>query len=117
MIPYAGGGKVFLALGYVDMRKAANGLAQLVAGKFSLDPFSGNVFAFCNKRRDLIKILVWDSNGFWLLQKKLEKQHFRWPRSESEVMEMDYRKLGWLLDGLDPSQLEGHKKLEYSTIY
>ena len=109
--------KVYLALGATDMRKAINTLSALVAGRFSLDPFSGHLFAFCNRDRNIVKLLLWDRNGFWLLQKRLEKQRFRWPSSTTDVAELSQRELRWLLDGLDIAKLQGHKKLEYSTLY
>jgi len=108
--------KVFLALGGTDMRKGMDGLAALVSGHFDRDPFSGHVFAFCNRQRNTVKLLFWNFNGFWVFHKRLERQKFRWPRTESEVMELSVREMVWLLDGLDPLKLKGHDKLEYSTI-
>ena len=70
---------VYLCCGVTDMRKSINGLMGLVKGSFSLDPFSEAMFVFCNKRRDRIKILEWDTDGFWLYFKRLERGHFRWP--------------------------------------
>ena len=58
--------KVFIATGITDMRKSINGLSILVADQLDLDPLSGHLFAFCNRRRDIIKILYWDRNGFYL---------------------------------------------------
>lgn len=116
MITLAPGVRVFLAVGATDMRKAIDSLSVLVSGRFGLDPLSGNIFAFCNRKRSMIKILVWDRTGFWLLQKRLEKQRFRWPQTEGEVREMSTRELGWILEGLDPLKVVGHRKLEYSTI-
>jgi len=52
--------KVFLAIGSTDMRKGINGLSLVVADRLSLDPFSGHLFAFCNQRRNRVKILFWD---------------------------------------------------------
>lgn len=117
MISLGSEAKVFLALGGTDLRKGIDGLSVLVANCLSRDPFSGHVFAFCNRQRDTVKLLLWDQNGFWVLHKRLERQRFRWPRTESEVMELSVRELNWLLDGLDPLQLKGHQKLEYSTIF
>ena len=117
MITLAPGIRVYLALGATDMRKAIDSLSLLVSGRLGHDPLSGHVFAFCNRKRSMIKILVWDRNGFWLFQKRLEKQRFRWPRTEGEVKEMSVRELGWILDGLDPLKMVGHRKLEYSTIF
>ena len=117
MITLGAGTKVYLAIGATDMRKAINGLSQIVAGHLNLDPFSGHLFAFCNRRRTIVKILLWDRNGFWLIQKRLERHVFRWPRTGDEVRELSPRELGWLLDGLDINRLKGHSELQYSTVY
>lgn len=58
--------KVFLAVGSIDMRKSINGLSILVAEHLEMDPFSGHLFAFCNRTRNIVKILYWDRNGFCL---------------------------------------------------
>lgn len=116
MIASFNGARVYLALGNTDLRKAIDGLAALVAGHLGLDPFSGHLFAFANRSRTAIKILVWDRNGFWVFHKRLEKQRFRWPKSEGDVQDITARELHWLLDGLDPSKMEGHRKLDYSQI-
>lgn len=108
--------RVWLVLGATDMRKAIDGLSLIVADHFERDPFSGHLFVFCNRGRTIIKILYWNHNGFCLWQKRLEKHRFTWPESEAEVMELGGRELGWLLDGLDPFQAQGHSRLHYSTL-
>ena len=117
MIPVGSGTKVYLAIGATDLRKAIRTLSALVAGKYALDPFSGHLFAFCNRDCNLIKMLLWDRNGFWLLQKRLEKQRFKWPSSADAVAELSQRELRWLLDGLDLAEVQGHRQLEYNTVY
>ena len=112
----AGNVRVYLALGSTDMRKAIDSLSVMVSGHLSLDPFSGHLFAFCNRGRTIIKILYWDRNGFCLWQKRLERHVFRWPEAEAEVLEIGGRELAWLLDGLDPLRTAGHKSLRYSTL-
>ena len=67
------GKRVYLACGDTDMRKSINGLAAIVESSFKLDPFDGALFVFCNRKRDRVKILEWDSDGFWLYFKRLEK--------------------------------------------
>lgn len=111
---FASASKVYIALGTTDMRKSINGLSLLVADQFDLDVFSGNLFAFCNRRRDLIKILYWADNGFCVWMKRLEKDVFRWPDSEQDVMEINRTALDWLLNGLDLRQ--AHKRLEYTSV-
>lgn len=108
--------QVYLALGSIDMRKAINGLSILVEDQLKLDPFCGYLFVFSNKRRDQVKILYWDRNGFCLWQKRLEKDRFKWPNNKQEVLEVDYRQLSWLLEGLDISSIQAHKNLIYSTV-
>jgi len=94
------GKRVFLACGKTDMRKSINGLAAIVEGSFSLDPFDGALFVFCNRNRDRVKILEWDADGFWLHLKRLEKGHFRWPAEGGEaVMNLTGEELSFLLGG------------------
>lgn len=116
MVLAPGNTKVYLAAGVTDMRKAINGLSILVEGQLELDPFSGHLFVFCNRRRNMIKILYWDQNGFCLWQKRLEKDRFRWPESWEQVLKLDHRQLGWLLDGLEIRQSRAHGRLSYSTV-
>ena len=108
------GMRVYLRLGVTDMRKAINTLSILVQDSMKLDPFSSSVYVFCNRRRDIMKILYWDSNGFCLWQKRLEKHRFRWPKCEEEVLEIDSMRLGWLLSGLDITR--AHEKLHYKSV-
>jgi transposase len=109
--------RVFLAAGHTDMRKSINGLSILVSRLLEMDPLSGHLFVFSNRRRNMVKILYWDRNGFCLWQKRLEKQFFRWPKDKSEVFEIDHRQLGWLLEGLEICQQQAHARLRYKTIF
>ena len=106
--------RVFLALGITDMRKAINGLSILVESELDGVLFSGDLFVFCNRSRNIVKILYWDRNGFCLWQKRLEKEKFRWPENEAEVMEVGCQELEWLLGGLDIAQ--AHEQLAYETV-
>lgn len=117
MLSPSTGMKVYLALGSTDMRKSINGLSILVENNMRLDPFSGHLFVFCNRRRNILKILYWDRNGFCLWHKRLEKHRFRWPESERDVIKADHRELMWLIDGLEIDQKGAHKSLSYSVLY
>ena len=109
--------KVYLVVGMTDMRKSINGLSILVEKHFDLDPFSGHLFVFCNGRRNIMKVLYWDRNGFCLWHKRLEKDYFKWPESGGEMITIGQRELTWLIEGLDLRQKEAHKELRYSMIY
>ena len=61
--------RVFAARDHVDLRKGSDGLHAIVRDEFGEDALSGNVYVFFNARRDRVKLLVWDRNGFWLLYK------------------------------------------------
>lgn len=109
--------RVHLCREAVDFRKAINGLSVLVAEELALDPFSAHVFGFCNRRRDQVKLLVWERNGFVLWQKRLEKDRFPWPRGgESAVLDVTGRELNWLLDGIDVFRLRPHTALSFSSV-
>jgi len=103
------GVSVHLACGSTDLRKSIDALAALVTYSFELDPFSNSLFVFCNRGRDKIKILYWDHNGFWLFYRRLEKGHFKWPKSGAQVTQsISRRQLQWLLDGLKLEQHQAH---------
>ena len=108
--------RVYLATGATDMRKSINGLSILIADQLELDPFSGYLFCFCNRKKDIVKILYWHCNGFCLWLKRLEQERFQWPQSEQEVITMQVRELSWLLDGLSLHQAEAHAVLSYDTL-
>jgi len=94
------GKRVYLACGHTDMRKQINGLAAIVEGSFGQDPFDGALFVFCNRRRDRVKILEWDVDGFWLHFKRLEKGRFKWPTLGDEAtMTLTGEELTYLLSG------------------
>jgi transposase len=114
---FPGGFKVYIAVGYVDMRKAIDGLSAMVSGVLRQDPFAGHLFAFSNRKRNMIKILYWQQNGFCLWQKRLEKGRFHWPDSAEAAMQVSPRELSWLIDGLEINQAKAHRHLNYSKSY
>ena len=77
---FTGADKVFIACGYTDLRRGIDGLASIVQQQFSLDPFTNTLFLFCGRRRDRLKALYWENDGFILLYKRLEQGKYQWPR-------------------------------------
>ena len=106
--------KIYVRVGQTDMRKQINGLSLIVEEEFEINPFGKNIFLFCNKARNRIKILYWDRNGFCLWLKRLEKDKFPWPKGKSEAKEIETGHLRMILDGID--FWNAHKKLEYSQL-
>lgn len=106
--------RVFVRPGVTDLRKQSSGLSIIIDEEQEHDPFSGNLYLFCNRRRTLLKAVYWDLNGFCLWQKKLEKQKFPWPSSEETVREITAEQLRWLLTGID--FWNPHQRLSYSHV-
>ncbi len=104
---------VYLHRDAIDFRKSINGLAALVEHELQRDVFANAVFVFANRRRDRIKMLGWDTNGFWLLHKRLESERFVWPREEQGVIELSVQQLHWLLKGIDIRAMRGHRMVSY----
>ena len=71
--------KVYLAMGFTDLRRGIDGLATIVRFQFKLDPYDKNtLFLFCGRRCDRIKALLWEGDGFFLMYKRLDNGAFRW---------------------------------------
>jgi transposase len=103
--------RIFIRPGNTDLRKAANGLTVIVEKQMTEEPFSGNVYLFCNRGRKLLKAVWWDRNGFWLSQKRLEKDRFPWPETSEAVQELSSEQITMLLQGID--FFKAHKTLCY----
>jgi len=110
MLNIGSGSKVFLVAGPTDMRKSFDTLAAVVRTAIDADPLSGHYFVFCNRKRDRLKVLIWESSGFWLLAKRLEKGTFFWPDVSTTKVEYSSAQLAALLEGLE---LSGRKRKRY----
>ncbi len=100
--------KIYLAAGRTDMRKSFDGLAAATKDIIGLDPLSGHLFCFTNRARNRLKILYWESSGFWLFSKRLERGTFAWPAMSADGdrrVEMSYAKFTLLLGGLDAKSI------------
>ena len=92
--------RVYLATRPADMRKSFDGLFALASG-LALDPLSGHLFVFVNKRRDRVKVLYWDRDGLAVWAKRLERGTFRIPIAGADRVEMTTAELAALLAGID----------------
>lgn len=104
--------RIFLAVAPTDMRKSFDGLQGLAQQVFEQDPLSGHLFLFVNRRRDRIKILLWDRDGFVIWYKRLEAGTFEVPRvaEGQQVAELDATRLSLLLGGIDLNSARQRKR-------
>lgn len=94
--------KIYVYTEPVDMRKAINGLIILLLESFGQNPQTGDYYLFVNKGRNKVKCLYWDTNGFVLYYKRLEKGRFNYSKYlEGEQIVVTQRQLKALLLGLD----------------
>ena len=112
--------RVYLCASACDMRKSFDGLHALVTQSMELDAFAGHLFVFANRRRDRIKILYWDRDGFAVWAKRLEEGTYAMPFGDSGLIEGEKRReitaaeLGALLSGIDLSQAKRRKRFQRS---
>lgn len=95
--------RVYLAAGVTDIRKSFDGLHGLVRDRLAMDPLSGHLFCFCNRRRTRLKLIYFDGSGLWVATKRLERGCFRWPEIEGAATSVRLGPEEWalLVGGLD----------------
>ena len=97
----------------VDFRCGVNGLVAVIEQGMKLDAFAAACFVFSNRRRNRVRVVSWERNGFWVCSKRLERERFIWPRAHDTVVELTLLQLQWLLSGVDVAALRGHQRLAY----
>jgi transposase len=110
--------RVYLCLTACDMRKSFDGLHALVREHLELDAFAGHLFVFTSRRRDRVKILYWDRDGFAVWSKRLEEGTYAVPfgdSGEERQREITAQELGALLSGIDLQHATRRKRYRRST--
>lgn len=110
--------RVYLCLSACDMRKSFDSLHALVRDHLELDAYAGHLVVFASRRRDRIKILYWDRDGFAIWSKRLEEGSYAMPSAESAAehgREITTQQLGALLSGIDLKQARQHKRYQRSA--
>ena len=106
-----GSSSIYLYNAPADMRKGFNGLSALVERSFPGELLSGAYFLFVNRRRNHVKVLYWDSDGFAVWHKRLEKGTFKVLKNlEGRISRRDF---AMLLEGIEPKRL--NKRFELSS--
>ena len=96
--------QVYIVCGYTDMRRSIDGLAAIIQQNFGLESCSDSLFLFCGKRRDRMKALLWEGDGFLLLYKRLDNGCFQWPRNSAEAKLLTHEQFVWLMQRLSIEQ-------------
>jgi transposase len=104
--------RIYLCAVACDMRKSFDGLQAMVTQALQLDPFAGHLFVFANRRRDRVKILYWDRDGFAVWAKRLEEGTYAMPFQDNgqPKREITAQELGAILSGIDLSQAKRRKR-------
>jgi transposase len=115
--------RIFIYTGVTDMRRSFDTLAQMVEEHLEQNPESGHLYLFFNRRRDCVKMLLWEGDGFVIWYKRLEAGTFAMPNSRvartdgssSDGIEIRARDLNLLLSGVDPARVTRRKRFERAT--
>lgn len=108
---------VYIHVSPVDFRKGIVGLSSYVNLSFSESSGMKNLFVFCNRFRDKIRILYWDDTGYALWHKVLDEEKFRWPKSDACEIRVTIDKFRWLLAGLSIDEVKPHEKKNARALY
>lgn len=104
--------RYFLYRPATDMRKGFDGLSGLVRNELGMDPLSGDVFIFLNRRRTHMKLLVWENSGFVVYYKRLESGRFEYPNMDESTLSMSisWRQLMLIIQGIDLRSVRQRKR-------
>ena len=96
---------IYCVCGATDMRRSIDGLMAIIRDTYQMDPYARALYLFCGKRRNTLKALYFDHDGFCLLYKRLDgKGRFQWPKNASEVRPLTRQEFRWLMEGLSIDQ-------------
>jgi len=107
--------RVYVGTEPVNLRKSFDGLSNEVREVLRRDPLSGHVFVFLNRRKTMVKLLLWTRGGYTIVHKRLEAGRFTFPRkvtSESKSVELEVHELSMLLEGIDARVVSTQKRWE-----
>lgn len=102
--------RVFLYTAATDMRKSFSGLHGIIVESLRQDPLSGDWFVFLNRRRDRLKLLLWDRDGFVIYYKQLQRGTFALPEHQEDSLVLTAQQLALILAGVDLQQTRPRKR-------
>lgn len=96
---------ILIATAPMDFRCGIDGFVARCQQGLGQNPRCGTLFVFINRAKTMIRILVYEHNGYWLMTKRLSKGRYRgWPQGKSPLSSMAAHRLRQLLSG----ELECH---------
>lgn len=107
--------RIYVAVQPVNLRKSFDGLSAEVRSVLAQDPLSGHVFVFLNRRRTMMKLLLWTRGGFTIVHKRLERGTFTFVKQVTHdvtQVELDAHELSMLLEGIDATQARVSRRWE-----
>jgi len=108
---------VFIHREPVDMRKGINGLSEIIDLENMGSIKGNNLFVFCGKRRNSLKILYFDKSGFALWQKNLDADRFSWPKKiTEEIVILTSEQMSFLLEGYDVWKMKPFAELQFEKL-
>lgn len=112
MLSFNASQRYYLSVGGVDMRKSYNGLSGAVRQGLGRDPMGGEVFIFMNRRRMIMKLLVWDRSGWVVWSKRLERGTFELPRAPEGAngLSLGWEELVLILEGVKLRSVRRRKR-------
>lgn len=104
--------RYFLYRSATDMRKGFDGLSGVVRNSLGMDPLSGDVFIFLNRRRTHMKLLVWEESGFVVYYKRLERGRFEYPHIDGSgrSIVLSWRQLMLIIEGIELKSVRQRKR-------
>lgn len=107
--------RVYMATRPVNLRKSFDGLSNEVRAVLAQEPLSGHVFVFLNRRKNLVKLLLWTRGGFTIVAKRLERGTFAFPKqvkADARCIQLDVHELSMLLEGIDVTRARASRRWE-----
>ena len=117
MMNLSGVSRYYVACGYTDLRRGIDGLTAIVTQQFGKELREDSLFLFCGRRTDRIKALYYSGDGYVLVYKQLNNGACQWPRTATELRQLDTRSFRWLMEGLQIDQPKAIQKGKAKDLF
>ena len=108
--------RYFLYRQHTDMRKGFDGLSGLVRNALQKNPLTGDIFIFINRRRNQIKLLLFEGDGFSIYHKRLERGTYEVPENNGDQIMIGYDELQFILQGVSLRSIHRRKRFRLDQI-